>query len=41
MTRAIPVAWTAFQLALASAAAFLLYETDALSGAAASMLLVH
>ena len=41
MTRALPVAWTAFQLALAGAAAFLLYETDALGGVAASMLMVH
>jgi hypothetical protein len=40
MSRTIPVAWTAFQLALASAAAWLLYETDAL-GDAAAMLLVH
>jgi hypothetical protein len=41
MSRTIPVAWTTIQLALASAAAWLLYETDALGGVAASMLMVH
>jgi hypothetical protein len=40
MTRSTPVAWTAFQLALAGAAAWLLCETDALGGAAA-VLMVH
>lgn len=33
-----PMTWTALQLALASAAAWLLCETDALSGAAVMLL---
>ena len=39
MTRLFPVAWTTIELAFASAAAWLLYETDALGGAA--VLFVH
>ncbi|MCS0657987.1 hypothetical protein [Massilia terrae] len=35
MNRSLFIALTAFQLALASAAAWLLYESEALSGAAA------
>ena len=39
MMRFFPVTWTALELALASAAVWLLYETDALGGAA--VLFVH
>jgi hypothetical protein len=39
MMRLFPVAWTTIELAVASAAAWLLYETDALGGAA--VLFVH
>ncbi|GAB3412608.1 hypothetical protein NX774_04930 [Massilia agilis] len=40
MTRMIPMAWTAVQLALASAATWLLCESGAL-GDASAVLLVH
>jgi hypothetical protein len=34
MNRLVPTTWTTLELALAAAATWLLYETEALSGAA-------
>jgi hypothetical protein len=34
MTRFVPATWTTIELALAAAATWLVYETEALSGAA-------
>jgi hypothetical protein len=39
MSRSIPIALTAFQLALASAAAWLLYESEALGDGVALLIL--